>query len=278
VNSGLDNGTVIINNAAVTSGDTSTDSENNSASAPITVTIRSANTGGGGGTTVTPTTSGGGNGPIVGSYGGGGNGPIVPSLPTGQVLGASTSTAPNSCTQYLTAFIKYGQNNDASQVERLQTFLNTYEGDHLTVNGIYNAATMAATEAFQKAYGTDVLGPWGIKSPTGYVYLTTRKEVNEIYCHFTQNFPLTPAQQAIINAALTGTHTGTGSMGVSGHSSTPTGPKNTGTTGTGSMGETAAAGAMMDMNGTSSGATGSSSPVSNPLGGIGNFFKHLFGH
>ncbi len=272
VNSGLDNGTIITNTATVTAGDTSEDSENNSAPAPITVTIPSTN-GGGGGTTPTTSGGGGGNGPVVGSYGGGGNGPIVPN---GQVLGASTSTMPNSCTQYLTAFIKFGQKNDASQVTRLQTFLNTYEGDHLTVNGIYDAATLAATEAFQQKYGTDVLGPWGIKSPTGFVYLTTRKEVNEIYCHFTQNFPLSASEQAIINAAHNGT--GGGSTAGGDHSSTTTVPKNTVTTGTGSSEQTAAVGVIMDTNGTSSGVTGTSSPVSNPLNGIGSFFKHLFGH
>ena len=272
VNSGVANGTVITNVAAVTAGDTSNDTENNSSPAPITVTIPTSNNGGGGGGGA----GGGGNGPIVGSYGGGGgNGPIVPN---GQVLGASTST-PNSCTQYLTAFIRTGQQNDSSQVKRLQTFLNTYEGGHLTVNGIYDAATLAATEAFQKTYGADILTPWGIKAPTGYVYLTTRKEVNTIYCHFTQNFPLTPAQQAIINASLTGSHGSVSTAVVSSHSSSPAGPKNTGTSLTSSTGQTAAASVILNTSGTSSGVSGSSTPVTNnPFNNIGNFFKHLFGH
>jgi hypothetical protein len=194
-------------------------------------------------------------------------------------LGAST-TAPNSCTQYLTAFIKTGQQNDTAQVERLQTFLNTYEGGHLTVNGTYDAPTLAATEAFQKAYGADILTPWGIGAPTGYVYLTTRKEVNTIYCHFTQNFPLTTEQQAIINAALSGTHSGAGNgtMGLGGHRTTATAPKTSGTKGVGTAGQTAAVGLILDTSGTSSNAKGSSSPVANPFNGIGSFFKHLFGH
>ena len=287
VNSGLTNGTVINNVATVTAGDTSADITNNTSSAPVTVTIPTNNNGGGGssGSIPTPTTSGGGgNGPIVGSYSGGagggvGNGPIIP---TGKVLGASTSTTPNSCSQYLTAFISSGHQNDSSQVLRLQAFLDSYEGGKLKLSGVYDAATQAATEAFQQKYGSDVLAPWGIKSATGYVYLTTRKEVNTIYCHFTQNFPLTAAQQAIINASLAGTTGGsTGSSAMVGvHVTTHTGGSHnsgSGTSNSGSPVQTAAAG-LIEMGTTSSTVTGSSSPASNPVNGIGNFFKHLFGH
>jgi len=263
VNAGLGNGTVINNTASVIAGDTSDQSENNSASASATVTIPTT---GGGSSTPPPAPIG--NGPIVGSFGGGGgSGPVAPQ-PTGVVLGASTTTIPSlppsspdysSCSAYLTAFIGTGENNDPTQVMRLQTFLNTYEGATLTVNGIYDAPTLAATMAFQKKYGTDILHPWGIGAPTGYVYLTTRREINEIYCHFTQNFPLSPNEQAIITAALTG---GSGG-GHTGSSGTPS--------------QTAAI-AVTDM-GTSTdsdSSMSSSSPVTgNP---ITNFFKNLFGN
>lgn len=282
VNSGEANGTVITNTATVTAGDTSTDIDNSSSTVPVTVTIPNNNGGGGGTTPVTPTTpttpgggGGGGNGPIAGSYGGGGNGPIVPE---GQVLGASTSTLPNSCTQYLTAFIRAGQKNDASQVERLQTFLNTYEGATLTVNGTYDAATLAATEKFQKTYGGDILAPWGIASPTGYVYLTTRKEVNTIYCHFTQNFPLSASQQAIINAARSGTAV-SGTAMISSHPHASGASSSSGSAMSKEEQAAAAAAADMGMMGSSSSATGSSTQVTNnPLNGIGSFFSHLFGH
>jgi uncharacterized repeat protein (TIGR01451 family) len=273
VNAGQSNGTVITNVANVTAGDTSTNSGNNIASSSITVTIPTSGgggcvsgCGGGGG----PSNGGGGNGPIAGSYGGGGNGPIVPN---GQVLGASTSTLPTACSQYLTAFIGVGRNNDSSQVIRLQTFLNSYEGDHLMVNGVYDAATLAATNAFQKAYASDILTPWGITNPTGFVYLTTRKEVNTIYCHFTQNFPLTPAQQAIIDASRTAIQDGTSSM-QTGSSATPRVTSQAVST-PGTNAPTDGTNMNLDASSTSNGS--SASVTNNPFSGIGNFFKRLFG-
>ena len=41
-------------------------------------------------------------------------------------------------------------------------------------------------------YSKDVLEPWGLLEPTGYVYITTKKKINEIYC--SKQFPLTDAQ------------------------------------------------------------------------------------
>ena len=40
--------------------------------------------------------------------------------------------------------------------------------------------------------------PWSLDDPTGYVYVTTRKKVNEIYC--ITEFPLTSDQQDEISA------------------------------------------------------------------------------
>ena len=53
---------------------------------------------------------------------------------------------------------------------------------------------------FQNKYGNDVLSPWGLESDTGYVYLTTRKKINEIYCRFEISFPLTLDQQTEVEA------------------------------------------------------------------------------
>lgn len=286
VDAGQANGTVITNTAAVTAGDTSSDSGNNSASAPITVTIPSSGGGGGGGGSGGGGGGGGGgNGPIAGSYGGGGgggNGPIVSSgVPTGQVLGASTSTLPAICSQYLTAFIGSGRDNDPAQVERLQTFLNSYEGDHLTVNGVYDSETLAATDAFQKAYSIDVLEPWGITNSTGFVYLTTRKEVNTIYCHYTQNFPLTAAQLAIISAAREKVAMDNAGGASDDSDTTGTSAGSTGSNSAINSEQQAAAAAAADLDtvNSSSSPIGSSTPVTNnPFSGIGGFFRNLFGH
>ena len=112
------------------------------------------------------------------------------------VLGTVTQT---SCGQYLHEFIKFGANNNTAEVRKLQTFLNQFEGNDLAVNGVYDGATFAAVVAFQNKYSGDVLSPWGLKNDTGYVYLTTRKKINEIYCNYQLPFPLTAAQQAEVN-------------------------------------------------------------------------------
>ena len=270
VNSGT-GGTSIINSATVTDTNGDPNTVNNTATVAITPPAPVVTGGGGPGPVTTTTTGGGGNGPISGSFGsinGGGNGPP---LPNGQVLGASTSTFPAVCDQYLTAFIKAGQANDPTQVTRLQTVLKNYEGANIKINGIYDAATIAATEAFQRKYGSDILAPWGISNSTGYVYLTTRREINQIYCHFTQNFPLTASEQAII-AASRAAGLGGGTSAGSSHSSASTrASANT-------KAAAAAAAATMDIMGSPSLKAGSSSSVTNnPLNGIGDFFKKLFG-
>jgi hypothetical protein len=57
--------------------------------------------------------------------------------------------------------------------------------------------------ALQTKYAADILAPWGIKESTGYVYLTTRKKVNEIYCAGQgMTFPLTAEEQKIVEKAL----------------------------------------------------------------------------
>lgn len=150
---------------------------------------------GGGGGDSTPAPSGGGggggNGPIVNSLGGGGGGPI-------SYGSTATITPVTSCDTYLTAFIRFGADNDTDQVRRLQTVLHDDEGAALDVNGVYDTPTLMATRAFQQKYAAEILTPWHLDAPTGFVYLTTRKKVNEIYCRNTKQFPLSQAESAVI--------------------------------------------------------------------------------
>lgn len=147
------------------------------------------------------------NNPSEGGGGGGGGGSSRSSTPAPAVLGAATTTPLYSleeiaaCDTYLTAFIKIGQDNDVEQVMRLQRFLNDFEGASLEVNGFYGTTTLAAVHAFQTKYAADILTPWGIGESTGFVYLTTRKKVNEIFCNNTKSFPLTEEQQRLVNEA-----------------------------------------------------------------------------
>lgn len=145
------------------------------------------------------------------SGGGGGGGGGGGSGSTGLVLGAATTSAPLSppipqalCDRYLTAFIRFNFKNDTEQVKRLQMVLRDVEGAPVNVNGAYDAATLAAVHAFQMKYASDILAPWGARAPTGFVYLTTRKKINELYCRNARRFDLTAQELATIEHTRAG--------------------------------------------------------------------------
>ena len=99
----------------------------------------------------------------------------------GRVLGASTDI-PNSCGIYLSSFMREGHAGDAEEVKKLQQFLNEELGKHIPVSGIFGPLTDAAVREFQVKYKGDVLAPWGIDGPSGYVYKTTQRKINLIKC------------------------------------------------------------------------------------------------
>jgi len=114
-------------------------------------------------------------------------------VPPGDVLGATDSV--EQCTEYLQGYVRPGAVNNAAEVTRLQEFLRDLGGfPALTVTGFYDEASIAAVRSFQSSYRSTILAPWGISEPTGYVYFTTRKVINEVRCSFTELFPLTEAQ------------------------------------------------------------------------------------
>ncbi|HEY4502087.1 MAG TPA: hypothetical protein VJJ20_03425 [Candidatus Paceibacterota bacterium] len=106
----------------------------------------------------------------------------------GEVLGAAV------CTEFLQSYVRYGAQNDPEQVARLQYVLRQFEGAQIQLTSVYDAATLAAVNAFQRKYAGEILAPWNLKAPTGYVYYTTRKKINEVFCQGAQAFPLTAAQ------------------------------------------------------------------------------------
>ncbi|MDE1874985.1 MAG: peptidoglycan-binding protein, partial [Patescibacteria group bacterium] len=81
-----------------------------------------------------------------------------------------------------TEFLKIGASNDPNEVRKLQYFLNVYEGNNLPIDGVFGTSTEAAVATFQLKYASDILAPWGISTPTGIVYITTSRKINEIYC------------------------------------------------------------------------------------------------
>jgi len=112
---------------------------------------------------------------------------MPPAEPEGRVLGEATTTV--ACGIYLLKYIKYGADNDPAEVMKLQIFLNEFMGDNLTVNGIYDQETLNAVNQFQLAYKEEVLRPWVLagyleneNTPTGYVYLTTKRWINLLEC------------------------------------------------------------------------------------------------
>ncbi|MBU1246564.1 hypothetical protein KJ973_01490, partial [Patescibacteria group bacterium] len=97
---------------------------------------------------------------------------------------------------YLLDYIKLGTKNNTNEVKKLEHFLNTFEGEKLAVNGFYGQADFNAVKRFQQKYDHSILNLWGLINPTGHVYYTTRKTINEMYCQ--KDFPLTTKQLAEI--------------------------------------------------------------------------------
>ncbi len=114
--------------------------------------------------------------------GGGGNGPVNfgfvlgNGAPQGEVLG-------ESCGIYINSHFKLGSSkNNSEQVKKLQTFLNKWLGSNIPVTGFYGPLTFAQVKKFQEKYGDDILKPWGLTTPTGIVYLSTVKKINQLEC------------------------------------------------------------------------------------------------
>ena len=129
--------------------------------------------------------NGGGSGGEIMSYTGGGQ-----SHPSGEVLGESISEEELlACGLYLLEYIKFGAQNNPTEVTKLQIFLNENMGANIPVTGIYDELTMEWVNKFQLKYREEVLRPWveaGLHEseeiPTGYVYKTTRRWINVLKC------------------------------------------------------------------------------------------------
>ncbi len=89
-----------------------------------------------------------------------------------------------SCDSYLDSYIRLGYNNNQADVTRLQEFLNTYEDESLDVDGQYSSEDVQAVNRFQEKYRAQVLDPYGISAPTGYVFRSTRDQINTLQCAF----------------------------------------------------------------------------------------------
>lgn len=86
------------------------------------------------------------------------------------------------CGQYLLEYIHIRKDNNPEEVTKLQLFLNDYMKKNLEINGVYDQPTFDTVKEFQVKEKEEVLEPWGIDEPTGYVYVTTRRRINNIKC------------------------------------------------------------------------------------------------
>ena len=114
--------------------------------------------------------------------------------PQGEILGAT------SCL-YLIDYVKIDWKNDPIEVLKVQSFLNVFEDESLSLTGIYNQATFDAVARFQTKYASDILTPWGDNVTTGFVYILTKKKINEIYCNTL--YPISQADQNEIDSFRT---------------------------------------------------------------------------
>jgi len=114
---------------------------------------------------------------------------IRPIVPPVSIQPSQTNNIPvdnKTCNLYITKYIKFKAKNDPIEVKKLQKFLKDYEGfSNLKVDGIYGLISFNAVKKFQTKYAKDILAPWNMVRPSGFVAETTVKKINELYCKYT---------------------------------------------------------------------------------------------
>lgn len=93
------------------------------------------------------------------------------------------------CKPLLVEDIILGHQNNPEEVKKLEKFLNQYQNEVLSVNGIYEQADYDAAKRFQSKYMREVITPWGGKAATGIVSVYTRAKINALYCAHTYGCP-----------------------------------------------------------------------------------------
>lgn len=85
------------------------------------------------------------------------------------------------CSNKLLGPIAFWGVNDAKEVAKLEAFLKS-QGLAVLEDGAYGTGEYEAVKAFQLAHRSEILDPWGITTPTGYVFRTTIAKMNEVAC------------------------------------------------------------------------------------------------
>lgn len=95
-----------------------------------------------------------------------------------------TETSPEQhslCTSPIIGPIWLGRDNNVAEVKNLEAFLVS-QGEKLVIDGEYGQDEFEAIKRFQLKYRSDILDPWDIAEPTGYVYTTTIKKIQNLAC------------------------------------------------------------------------------------------------
>lgn len=79
----------------------------------------------------------------------------------------------------ISTYLARGKQNDPSEVRKLQIFLNTTQGESLTVTGKFDSATRDAVNRYQLKHAGVILHPWGYTKPTGNVLQTTTRQMHK---------------------------------------------------------------------------------------------------
>lgn len=98
-----------------------------------------------------------------------------PKVSPGVILTTNGSTC--STRIALSSPVDYGLKNNKEDVKKLETFLNTYEGTKLKVDGIYAKEDYDAVKKWQAKYRTNILTPMKLKNPTGTVYTSSMRQI-----------------------------------------------------------------------------------------------------
>jgi len=85
------------------------------------------------------------------------------------------------CNTYLDTELKKNDIKNSQEVQKLQIFLNDFEGENLDVDGVYGLTTVEAVKRFQEKNNER------IDIVSGYVGKQTRNEINSDYCVFEFN-------------------------------------------------------------------------------------------
>ena len=94
----------------------------------------------------------------------------------------SISTSRNICQNPLVGPLSIWAQNNPEEVEALERFL-IGRGLLSSSDWVFWNDVLEAVKAFQEEFRAEILTPWGINNPTGYVGRTTIQKIQELACN-----------------------------------------------------------------------------------------------